>query len=71
MSAGGDRLGFEEVLAGRERCGSFACSVLGECEGEIEEKRERSVVCGRGRRASESLTFSGLFSRKHGCAEGE
>ena len=45
MGTGGDCLGFEEVLAGRERRRNFACSVFGECEGEIEEERKGSVVC--------------------------
>ena len=46
MGAGGDGLGFEEVLAGREGCRGFAYSVFGECEGEVEEEGEGSVVCG-------------------------
>jgi len=46
MRAGGYRLGFEEILAGRERRRGFACPVFGECEGEIEEEGERGIVCG-------------------------
>lgn len=46
MGAGGNCLGFEEILAGRERCRSLACSIFGECEGEIEEEGKGSVVYG-------------------------
>ena len=60
MGAGCDRLGFEEVLTGRERHRNFTCSVFSEREGEVEEERKGSIVCGGRRRILESLTFSGL-----------